>query len=109
MSLKNKKSQKPAQITEELWTLGKQTMVASLFVMHIWGTVLIYKEFKYEGGISSGGASMFSSICNGIFWCLAVLYSGKAADKFLALKWGGEPEKPVQSVQKEQEGQDAGT
>ncbi len=81
---------RPRQITEELWTIGKRAMVTSLVILHLWGSVILYRLYKDD--VSAQAADMFRAIVDGIFWCLAVLYSGKAADKLLALKWGGEPE-----------------
>ena len=62
------------------WQLGRQAMIGSLIVAHIWGTLLIVAVLR--GSPNSVIGDMFSSVGFMIFSILGVLVGGKAWKDF---------------------------
>lgn len=69
------------------WPLGRYALIGSLFVAHVWGTVLLFAV--WHGKDSPIIAQMFDSISWMIFTTLAVLVGGKAWKEFAPMKWSG--------------------
>ena len=73
------------QPNKEHWRLGRNAMVGSLIVAHIWGTALVIAALM--GRESSILSDMFDTIGFMIFTTLAVLVGGKAWKEFAPIKW----------------------
>jgi len=65
------------------WILGRQAMIGSLVVAHIWGTLLVIAVLR--GSPNSVIGDMFSTVGFMIFSVLGVLVGGKAWKDFAPL------------------------
>ena len=71
---------------EQPWTIGRKSLIGSLVIAHVWGTVLVIAVLR--GRESLVIAQMFEAIGFMIFSTLAVLVGGKAWKDFAPMKWG---------------------
>lgn len=76
---------------KDSWVFGRYAMAGSLFVAHIWGTMLVWAVMNDKQGLVIG--SMFEAVAFMIFSILAVMVGGKAWKDFAPLKWGEKDEK----------------
>lgn len=92
-----------ARIAKPPLSAKDKVLLFSIFVMHIWGTLLVA-----DGTPNSQQADMFGSIVYGIGILLAVYTGDKRFKDFALMKWGGKEGKetvvdansPPQSVEK---------
>lgn len=76
---------------ERPWLLGRQAMIGSLIVAHIWGTLLIVAVLR--GSPNSVIGDMFASVGFMIFSILGVLVGGKAWKDFAPFMNRGQTQK----------------
>lgn len=80
------------QVNDQKWTLGRNALIGTLIVQHVWATLLVLAVLR--GNSASVVGDMFAASTMGIAANLALLLGGKAWKSWLPHTTKSEGDKP---------------